>query len=213
MKPIGVVRFPGTNCDYDVFNAIQLSGQDPKWLWHNDNFSWNELSGIVLPGGFSFGDYLRCGAMAAVSPVIKSVKEAAEHGVPILGICNGFQILCETHLLPGVLLRNENLVFIDKWVDLVFETQSPWDPMSKEISLPVAHGEGRFYANEDELKSIEDNQQVWCRYQTNINGSVNSIAGLVAGKYKNVCGLMPHPERAVEEWMGNNVGLSFFIEN
>ena len=146
-KKLGVVRFPGTNCDLDVWAAAEAVGLTPQWLWHEDQFSADGFEALVIPGGFSYGDYLRCGALAARSPVMKSVREATVKGMPVLGICNGFQILCESGLLPGVLIRNKHRRFVDDWVQLELVNQSkafgPREPGAK-IALPVAHGEGQF---------------------------------------------------------------------
>lgn len=213
MKKIGVVRFLGTNCDRDIWQAVEGVGARPQWLWYEDRFEFSDLAGIVVPGGFSYGDYLRAGALAAKSPVMESIREAAEGGVPILGICNGFQILCESGLLPGALVQNENLRFIDRWEGLTLENANPhWGSGLKSgarIDLPIAHGEGRFYLQPDELKKVEDSEQVWWRYQANPNGSLGDVAGIM-NKEKNVAGLMPHPERALFDWMGGVQGLSFF---
>jgi phosphoribosylformylglycinamidine synthase len=212
-KTVGVLRFPGTNCDRDVFKALEEMGFKTQWLWHQDHFEWQKFSALVLPGGFSFGDYLRAGALAARSQVIDSLKTAAEHGVPVLGICNGFQILCETHLLPGALVKNESLRFRDDWVEM--EMQNPNKYFAATLSkgqtvrLPIAHGEGRFYATESELNKLFDQGQVWLTYKKNPNGALRDIAGIANAK-GNVVGLMPHPERAVQDWMGGIDGQVFF---
>lgn len=212
-KKIGVLRFPGTNCDRDVYEAVQTAGLEPDWLWHLDRFDTKKYAALILPGGFSFGDYLRAGALAARSPVMDSVREAACAGMPIMGICNGFQILCETHLLPGALVKNESLRFRDQWVDMTFQnTNKAFASAYKkndEITLPIAHGEGRFYAQSDELKKLWDDGQIWLTYKNNPNGSLNDIAGVMS-KEKNVVGLMPHPERAIQPWMGSTHGTLFF---
>jgi len=206
VKPVGIVRFLGTNCDRDVWQAVEALGLEPRWLWYADSFEPADYSAFVVPGGFSYGDYLRCGALAAKAPVIRSLSEAAGKGYPVLGICNGFQILCETKLLPGALVRNESRKFIDKWVTLNLVNQTAWTAEGKaRMKLPIAHGEGRFYAESDELKKLEDGGQVWLTYADNPNGSVNNIAGVSNAK-KNVCALMPHPERAIFDWMGGEDG-------
>ncbi len=208
---VGILRFPGTNCDYDIVEMVKAKSMTPVWLWHQDQFDPKSVDRVIVPGGFSYGDYLRCGALAAKSEVMKSVFEFAKKGRPILGICNGFQILCETGLLPGVLLRNQNLKFIDKWVDLLEENQNPYyNPQSskKEIRLPIAHGEGRFYIPTEELKKIQDQNQIWLRYKEDINGSTEKIAGIM-NLEKNICALMPHPERALWGWMGGQDGFNF----
>lgn len=201
---IGVVRFPGTNCDRDVFKWLEDQGHKPHWLWHEDLFSANDVEGLAVPGGFSFGDYLRSGAVAARSRVMQSVKQVADSGKPVIGICNGFQILCEAGLLPGALIPNESGLFIDDWVEL----ENPSN--KKSIKLPVAHGDGRFFIHEDERKKLWDNNQVWWQYKDSLNGSIDKIAG-VTNKAGNVKGLMPHPERAYRDWMGGVDGWKFWI--
>lgn len=201
---IGVVRFPGTNCDRDVFQWLSQQGHTPVWLWHEDQFRVQDIEGLAVPGGFSFGDYLRSGAVAARSPVMKSVKEVVDAGKPVIGICNGFQILCEAGLLPGALIPNESGLFIDDWAELE-------NPVSKQtIRLPVAHGDGRYFVHEDERKRLWDQNQIWWQYKSSLNGSIDRIAG-VTNKKGNVRGLMPHPERAYREWMGSTDGWKFWI--
>lgn len=211
MKPkVGIIRFLGTNCDRDIWTAVELSGGAPEWLWYQDHFNPNDYKALVVPGGFSHGDYLRCGALAGKAPVMSDVTKAAQAGVPILGICNGFQILCETGLLPGALVRNESLRFIDKWVCLNTENQNPHWKMSEQLCrLPIAHGEGRFVAEESVISELFDKQQVAWTYENNPNGSLGNIAG-VMNKEKNIVGLMPHPERAMESWMGGSDGMALF---
>ena len=210
---VGVVTFPGTNCDQDVVKMAQAHGYKVVPLWHKDRFENKSVDMVIIPGGFSYGDYLRCGALAARSPVMMSVKELANKGKPVLGICNGFQILCESGLLPGALVRNEQGHFIDKWTEINLANKTSFFSKSDRVKLrlPVAHGEGRFYAQKSELEKIEDQGLVWFRYAENINGSLNKIAGLM-NKEKNMCALMPHPERALYGWMsscGDSDGLSF----
>lgn len=212
MKRIGVVRFPGTNCDQDVWEALESLSFTPTWLWHRDHFNVSDVTAIVIPGGFSYGDYLRCGALAARSPVMASVAEAAKKGVPVLGICNGFQILCEAQLLPGVLRRNRTRRFIDQWVVLNLQnTCKRWGPEATgvKVRLPVAHGEGCYMIDESGRKRLEDRGQVWWTYSDDINGSMANIAG-VMNESKNVAALMPHPERAFASWMGGTDGKVFF---
>ena len=212
---IGIPRFWGTNCDYDVKKWVELAGYEAEFLWFQNQFNINDFESIVIPGGFSYGDYLRCGALAARSPVMKSVAEFASMGKPILGICNGFQILCEAGLLPGALVRNEKLNFQDQMIDLEVKNISSYFFKSQlsttKIRLPIAHGEGRFYATADDLKKIQDNNQVWIKYTSNVNGSFSGIAGLKSLKH-NVFGLMPHPERALYNWMGSGDGFLFLPE-
>ena len=210
---VGIPRFLGTNCDEDVRKWIELKGHEAKYLWFDDRFDAGQFDMIIIPGGFSHGDYLRCGAIAARTQVMKSVKEFAKTGKPILGICNGFQILCEAELLPGVLLQNKNLRFIDQWQTLQVENNrshfSKNMTLKQQLKLPIAHGEGQFYADSETLKKLVDNQQVWLTYKDNPNGSMLNIAGIM-NKEKNICGLMPHPERALYEWMGSCDG-DFFL--
>lgn len=210
-RAVGVVRFLGTNCDQDVYEAVRLAGLRPEWIWYQDSFDRAQFDALIIPGGFSYGDYLRCGALAARAPVMSSVAEAARYGTPILGICNGFQILCEARLLPGVLLRNNGLRFRDEWVDLdlVNASLSFGGQNQKSVRLPIAHGEGRYYLENDQVKKLFDDEQVWWTYRNNPNGSVENIAGVFNEK-KNVAGLMPHPERAIEAFMGGADGLGFF---
>lgn len=209
---IGIVRFPGTNCDEDVWTMVKARGHEPRWLWHRDRFNATELDAAILPGGFSFGDYLRCGALAARSPVMDSVREFAGRGGPVLGICNGFQVLCESGLLPGVLVRNQSQKFIDGWVDLeVVNAAASFNSAARtrdRLRLPIAHGEGCFRADPEALRKIEDGGQVWLKYVKNPNGSLHDIAGVLSADRK-VAGLMPHPERALWDWMGGTDGWRF----
>jgi phosphoribosylformylglycinamidine synthase len=213
MSKVGVLRFPGTNCDRDVFAACELAGLAPEWLWHADRFDATAFEALFLPGGFSYGDYLRAGALAARSPAMASVREAADRGVPTLGICNGFQILCEAGLLPGVLIRNKTLRFNDDWVGLrLHGSHARFASIMRSgdrARLPVAHADGRWVAEDDELKRLQDRGQIWWTYEQNPNGSVGDVAGLLSER-KNVAALMPHPERAMLEWMGGVDGFSFF---
>jgi phosphoribosylformylglycinamidine synthase len=210
----GVVVFPGSNCDRDVaYVTRDLLGQPTRMVWHQDT-DIADLDVVIIPGGFSYGDYLRCGAIARFSPVMQQVVEHAQKGKLVLGICNGFQVLTETGLLPGALTRNRDLHFICDRVPLKVETTSnPWTQAynpSEVITLPIAHGEGRFYADEATLSQIEDNGQVVFRYAgENPNGSLNNIAGICDRK-GNVLGMMPHPERASDPVLGGNDGLKLF---
>ena len=210
MKKIGVLRFPGTNCDLDVFYSLQALSYQPHWLWHKDHFDPDQFDGFVVPGGFSFGDYLRPGVLAARSQAMRDLITANKKQKPILGICNGFQILCEAKLLPGILLPNIGLRFIDKWTSLETISNSnfwPTSPIQEKncFDLPIAHDEGRFFAPEETLKSMEDNQQIWLKYKNNPNGAVQNIAGIF-NETKNIAALMPHPERAIFSWMKSQDG-------
>ncbi len=206
MKKIGVVRFLGTNCDQDIFDAVAgIEGLEPVWLWYEESFDTDSIDGVVIPGGFSYGDYLRCGALASKMPVMDSVEAFSKKGGKVLGICNGFQVLCERGLLPGVLMRNEKISFIDQWSTLkAVSEDSAWG-LKGNYTMPIAHGEGRFYISEEGFKGLKENDQIWLKYEDNPNGSVSDIAG-VLNKEKNVAGLMPHPERAVAKWMGGDQG-------
>lgn len=205
MKPLGIIQFPGSNCDGDVQRAAKKS----VFISSADHFDRNDYRAFILPGGFSYGDYLRAGALAACSPVMEDVHQAAEKGWPVLGICNGFQILCETGLLEGALLANHNLRFIDCWVKLKLENNNSFWGGEEDVSLPIAHGEGCYFIFKDGLKELQDQNQIWFTYEDNPNGSIHSIAG-VMNQAGNVAGLMPHPERAVSEWMGGCGGVNFF---
>ena len=207
----GVVVFPGSNCDRDMMDALQDDlGMEVIPLWHKDRdlrkFSTEDC--IVLPGGFSFGDYLRCGAIARFSPMMQSVIQFAGEGGKVLGVCNGFQILCESKLLPGVLLRNANMQFICQNVYITGEE-------GRALKIPIAHGEGRYYADSNTLDKLEKNNQVIYRYcdknglitnEANPNGSTRNIAG-ICNETRNVFGMMPHPERASNSLLGNTDGL------
>ena len=207
MKKTGILQFPGSNCDRDVFKALKKF--HPEFLPSSHPIKIKDYQAFIVPGGFSYGDYLRAGALARFAPAMKDLIQAGQKGWPILGICNGFQILCETSLLEGALLPNKKGRFIDKWVELKVENYNSFWPAKNEIKLPIAHGEGSYYLCPKSLRKLEDNNQVWIRYKNNPSGSVHNIAGVV-NKKANVAGLMPHPERAIAEWMGGNEGLSFF---
>ncbi len=210
---IGVITFPGTLDDVDASRAVRLAGAEPVELWHADA-DLKQVDAVVVPGGFSYGDYLRAGAIAAIAPAMKSVQEAAAHGTPVLGICNGFQILQEAGLLPGALTRNEGLHFVCRDVYLDVEaTDTAWTAgfaAGSKILIPTKHGEGRFQASEETLRQLEDEGRVVFRYQVNHNGSRNAIAG-VCSENRRVVGLMPHPEHAIESLTGPSLdGLGLF---
>ena len=219
----GVVVFPGSNCDHDAFHAIDHVLQKPvEFIWHQSE-NLNNCDAIILPGGFSYGDYLRTGAIARFSPVMNSVEKFAKSGGLVLGICNGFQILLEAGLLPGAMMRNSGLRFICKPVHLrVEETNSPFTNAAKRgqiLTLPIAHSDGNYNCDEATLAELEKNRQVLFRYTTldgkddqagNPNGSVANIAGICT-RERNVAGLMPHPERAVEEVLDSADGLVIFL--
>lgn len=214
-----VLRFPGSNCDQDAyFAALNVLRQPVEYVWHEST----DLAGadcVIIPGGFSYGDYLRCGAVAALSPVMGAVRKFAASGGLVIGICNGFQILCESGLLPGVLLRNRGLRFICRHVHLRLENaDTPFTrsgTVGKVLSIPIAHGEGNYFADESTLRELEDSGRVILRYcgpggeiedRYNPNGAARNIAGIV-NREGNVAGMMPHPERACEPILGSEDGL------
>jgi phosphoribosylformylglycinamidine synthase len=210
----GVVVFPGSNCDRDVaYVTGDLLQQPTRMVWHEET-DITDLDVVIIPGGFSYGDYLRCGAIARFSPVMQRVVEHAQQGKLVLGICNGFQVLTEAGLLPGALVRNRDLHFICDRVPVKVErSDSPWTQSyssGQTITLPIAHGEGRFYADRRTLQQIEGNGQVLFRYEgENRNGSMNNIAG-ICNRQGNVLGMMPHPERASDPMLGGTDGLKLF---
>ena len=218
----GVVVFPGSNCDHDCYHVLKhVLGMDTVFLWHKDA----DLKGadlVVLPGGFSYGDYLRCGAIAKHSPIMQEVSEFADKGGYVLGICNGFQVLTESGLLPGALLRNRELKFICKYVNLRVDNAGTAFTSryadGEIVRIPIAHAEGNYFASEEVIKELEENNQVVFRYcdeygetsdGSNPNGSINGIAGII-NKGGNVLGMMPHPERCAEEIMQTKDGFHIF---
>ena len=208
---IGVVIFPGTLDDRDAQRAVRLAGGEPVALWHADT-DLHKVDAVVLPGGFSFGDYLRCGAIAAQAPVMESIIKAAAGGLPVLGICNGFQVLVESHLLPGGLIRNDVQTFVCRDQKLVVENvDTPWTnefTLGQEITIPLKNGEGGYIADAETLKRLEGEGLVAFRYKDfNPNGSMNDIAGL-RNERGNVVGLMPHPEHAVEAGFGPDTSVA-----
>jgi len=218
----GVVVFPGSNCDHDAYHAAKhVLGQDAQFIWHEEE-SVGDVDVVLVPGGFSYGDYLRSGAIARFSPIMQDVVRFAQNGGLVLGICNGFQILCEAGLLPGTLLRNESLRFVSKPTTLRVENaDTPFTGAFRKgqvVTFPVAHGEGRYFADDDVLDRLDANDQILFRYSTpdgvinddaNPNGSVRNIGGIV-NEDRNVCGLMPHPERCVEALIGGTDGRLIF---
>jgi phosphoribosylformylglycinamidine synthase I len=215
---VAVVRFPGSNCDQDCVHALRALGADADFLWHKEE-RLGDMDAVVLPGGFSYGDYLRCGAIARFSPVMRAVRAFAGEGGTVLGICNGFQILCEAGLLPGALVRNRDLHFVCEFVRLRVENAAtPFTARcapGQVLSIPIAHGEGNYRADEATLRDLEAHGQVLFRYcdaagrvteAVNPNGSAGNIAG-VCNRAGNVFGLMPHPERAIEPQLGGADGI------
>jgi len=205
-----VIVFPGSTCDVDCYHAVRDElGQEVEYVWHTVD-DLRKYDVIMLPGGFSYGDYLRAGAIARFSPVMLAVKKAADEGKYIVGICNGFQILTEAGLLPGTLRRNKGLKFICKTVTLIVENNKTSFTLRlkkfQEIKIPIAHGEGNYYLDDDMLKDLKENSQIVFKYKEDINGSIERIAGII-NKRGNVLGMMPHPERACDPVLGNTDGL------
>ena len=209
----GVIVFPGSNCDHDAFYAVGTNlGQPVEFIWH-DSSTLGAVDAVILPGGFAYGDYLRCGAIAKFSPVMKAVRRFANDGGLVLGVCNGFQILVEAGLLPGALIRNRGLKFICREVRLRVETtDSPFTSAARKgqtLRMPIAHGEGCYFADERTLDELEAEDRIAFRYDGNPNGSLRDIAGILS-RERNVMGMMPHPERATEPLMGSSDGLTVF---
>ncbi|MEL7833357.1 phosphoribosylformylglycinamidine synthase subunit PurQ [Fodinibius sp. Rm-B-1B1-1] len=218
----GVIVFPGSNCDHDAYHALaHIMNAKTKFLWHKDT-DLSDIDFLLVPGGFSYGDYLRSGAIARFSPIMQSVIDFAQKGNPVLGICNGFQILLEAGLLPGAMLHNKDLRFVCKQTHLRCETSNTLFTRNIKkntvLQIPVAHGEGNYFTDQDQLKELNDNDQVVFRYcdadgnateEANFNGSVDNIAG-ICNTQRNVLGMMPHPERAVEKIIGSDDGKHIF---
>ncbi|SFG53905.1 phosphoribosylformylglycinamidine synthase subunit I [Halobacillus alkaliphilus] len=208
-----VVVFPGSNCDRDMYFAVKDAlGEEADLVWYQEA-DLSSYDAVLLPGGFSYGDYLRSGAIASTSNVISQIREAAEAGKPVLGVCNGFQILLEMGLLPGAMLSNKHLKFMCHFETLKVENAETmftrdYEPQEK-ISIPIAHGDGNYYCDEATYQELKDNRQIAFTYENNPNGSVGDIAG-ITNKAGNVLGMMPHPERAVEALVGNEDGLRLF---
>ena len=208
---VGIIRFPGSNCDRDVYKALKLVNAKPEYIyWNNKDLS--NMDAVIIPGGFSYGDYLRAGAIAAITPIINSLKTFAKKGNPILGICNGAQILGEVNLVPGVFIENKNVKFICETSKLEIKTtRTPFTKLyrkNQKINLPIAHAEGRYYT--DNIETLYDNDQIVLTFtENNPNGSVENITS-VCNIDGNVCAMMPHPERAVENLIQSTDGLNFF---
>lgn len=208
-----VIVFPGSNCDVDMYHAIKDElGEEVEYVWH-DTENLDQYDGILLPGGFSYGDYLRTGAIARFSKVMQEVVKAAHAGKPVLGVCNGFQILLESGLLPGAMRRNESLKFICRPTQLkVVNNETMFSSAygdGERIQIPIAHGEGNYYCDEETLEKLKANNQIVFTYENNPNGSLENIAGII-NEQGNVLGMMPHPERAVDELLGGADGLKLF---
>jgi phosphoribosylformylglycinamidine synthase I len=210
----GVVTFPGSNCDHDCYYSVKaVTGKPVEFIWHQDT-SLKGFDAVILPGGFSYGDYLRTGALAKFSPIMREVKTFADKGGLVIGICNGFQILTEAELLPGALMRNITRTFICKFLKLSTETtNSPFTNQLKKgqiLSIPIAHGDGNYFADAETLKRLNGEDQVAFRYHgENPNGSIESIAGILNAK-RNVLGMMPHPDRSSEQILGSADGKQIF---
>ncbi|GAO04553.1 phosphoribosylformylglycinamidine synthase subunit PurQ [Anaeromyxobacter sp. PSR-1] len=211
---VGILTFPGSNCDHDCYHVVKhVMGAEAQYVWHKDRLP-EKLDAVVVPGGFSYGDYLRCGALARFSPVIADLVTFAERGGPVLGICNGFQILCEAGLLPGVLMRNASLKYICKDVTIRVEGQET--PVTRglvgqSLTMPIAHAEGNYFADPETLDRLEGEGRVVFRYVGGApNGSARDIAGISGGPSRNVVGLMPHPDRASESILGLEDGKRMF---
>ncbi len=216
---IGIVTFPGSNCDHDVYHVVKhvlrqaQDAPDAEYVWHKDRLPAG-LDAVILPGGFSYGDYLRCGALARFSPVMEDVVDFAKQGGPVVGICNGFQILCESGLLPGVLMRNASLKFICK--DVTLRVEGGETPLTRglggqTLTMPIAHAEGNYFADAATLDRLEGEGNVVFRYVGGApNGAARDIAGIAGGPRRNVVGLMPHPERAAEAILGRDDGRRLF---
>jgi len=222
MLKFGVIVFPGSNCDHDCYSMVKhVLGHECEFIWHEDK----DLSGfdcVILPGGFSYGDYLRTGSIASLSSIMKAVQEFAENGGPVIGICNGFQVLLESGLLPGSLIKNSSLKFVCKWTYVRVEnTDTPFTKylnIGDVLKIPVAHGEGNYFCSKEDLKNLEEGAEIVFRYcdengeitpRSNPNGSVGNIAG-ICNKRGNILGMMPHPERCSEELLGGINGVLIF---
>jgi phosphoribosylformylglycinamidine synthase len=210
---IGVIVFPGSNCDYDAYYALKkILNVEVKFIWHRET-NLNGISGILIPGGFSYGDYLRTGAIARFSPIMESIIKEAANGIPIIGICNGFQILLECGLLPGALINNSGIKFLSKNVTLKIESNSSLfsNKFNKNdsIKMPIAHRQGNYIADKNTLEKLVDEDNIVFKYENNPNGSMLDIAGITNNK-RNVLGMMPHPERACEDILGSIDGRKIF---
>lgn len=208
---VGIIRFPGSNCDRDVFHALELAGAVPDYVWWNVR-DLSDFDAVVIPGGFSYGDYLRAGAIAAITPVIDGIKDCVKEEKPVLGICNGAQILAEIGLVPGVFTVNDNAKFICKWTELKIQSvRTPFTKLYSKneiIKMPIAHAEGRYYV--ENIEELRENDQIVLSFEyENPNGSMEAITG-VCNEEGFVCAVMPHPERASESVLGSDDGLKFF---
>lgn len=208
---IAILQFLGTNCEYDIVHTCNILDKDYAIIWHKEKTLPIETSLVVIPGGFSYGDYLRSGAIAKFSPIMDSVIKYANNGGYVLGICNGFQILSEARLLPGALMRNKDILFNSKIITLEITSNKnkllKSYSINQKINIPVSHADGNYYIDREGLISLKENDQILFKYSDNINGSIDNIAG-ICNKDKNIFGIMPHPERAVENILGSIDGLA-----
>ena len=212
IKKFAVIVFPGSNCDHDAYHVLKNTfNVNVDFIWHKES-NLDNYDGILIPGGFSYGDYLRTGAIAKFSPIMKEVVSLAKKGIPVIGICNGFQILLESGLLPGSLINNKNIKFLSKMVELSVVTNNTIFTRKidkNKIFMPIAHKEGNYIADKKTIDSLEENNQIVFKYNNNPNGSMNDIAGII-NKERNVLGMMPHPERACSHLLGSEDGKFIF---
>jgi len=213
IKKFAVIVFPGSNCDHDAYHVLKNTfSREVDFIWHKES-NLDNYDAILIPGGFSYGDYLRTGAIAKFSPIMKEVVNLAKKGTPVIGICNGFQILLEAGLLPGALINNKNIKFLSQMVDLNVVTSNTIFTKNiskgKSLSMPIAHKEGNYIADKSTIDSLEENDQIVFRYNNNPNGSINNIAGIINSE-RNVLGMMPHPERACSHILGSEDGKYIF---
>ena len=213
IKKIAVIVFPGSNCDHDAYHVLKNTfNKEVDFIWHKES-NLDNYDAILIPGGFSYGDYLRTGAIAKFSPIMKEIVNLAKKGIPVIGICNGFQILLESGLLPGALINNKNIKFLSQMVDLNVVTSNTIFTKNiskgKSLSMPIAHKEGNYIADKSTIDNLEQNDQIVFRYNNNPNGSINNIAGIINSE-RNVLGMMPHPERACSHILGSEDGKYIF---
>ena len=213
IKKFAVIVFPGSNCDHDAYHVLKNTfNREVDFIWHKES-NLDNYDAILIPGGFSYGDYLRTGAIAKFSPIMKEVVNLAKKGIPVIGICNGFQILLEAGLLPGALINNKNIKFLSQMVDLNVVTSNTIFTKNiskgKSLSMPIAHKEGNYIADKSTIDTLEQNDQIVFRYNNNPNGSINNIAGIINSE-RNVLGMMPHPERACSHMLGSEDGKYIF---
>ncbi len=207
---VAILRFLGTNCEYDIEYTCKILNKECAIIWHKDNTLPSNTSLVVIPGGFSYGDYLRCGAIARFSPIMKDVIKYASNGGLVFGICNGFQILCEAGLLPGILMRNKDINFKSKMSELEITSNDnkllKGYTIGEKINIPIAHADGNYYIDSKSLEKLKENNQILLKYSSDENGSIEKIAG-ICNENKNIFGMMPHPERAIDKALGSDDGI------